>query len=112
MTYVVVASIIAVIVSLIYLGSVWRAFREVSRARRTPHPGGKSAHPAEAGVSALENESWFSWKLLISIILSTAVLIIAGQSASFWNLIPFIAIGSAIAIIVAFSIDSRQASNR
>lgn len=123
MAYVVLASILAVIVSAIYLGCIWKAFREVSRARHEAETGGGPAHPAASAaavspaaaasshgsnLSALEKESWFSWKALISIVMSSAILFIAGRSAFFWNLIPFIAIGSAVAVIFAFSIDFRK----
>jgi len=118
--YVIIASIFAVIVSLVYLGCIWKSFREVSRVLQEAEAGGGSAQPAAsisatassasnaAAFSAPETESWFSWKALISIVASSAILFIAGRSAFFWNLIPFVAIGSAVAVIVAFSIDFRK----
>ncbi|WP_256758437.1 hypothetical protein [Cohnella sp. WQ 127256] len=102
MAYVIVASIISVVVSLIYLGYVWISFRQVKNNRKTE----QSDISSES--SEWESESWFSWKAFISIILSSVILFFLGKSAQFWNFVPFIAIGTAIAVIFALAIDIRK----
>jgi hypothetical protein len=107
MAYVIAATIIALVVSVVYVGSVWASFRQVRSDKKTEGeghaPAAQSSH-ADNG----QNESSFSWKALISIVLSSTILYLAGKSAALWHYIPFIAIGSAIAVIVAFSIDLRK----
>jgi len=102
MVYVIIASVLAVAVSLVYLGYAWASFRQVSQERRQ----GDQASGPES--SDWETESWFSWKAAISIVMSSVILFAVGQSAFVWNLVPFIAIGSAVAIIFAFAIDLRR----
>jgi hypothetical protein len=106
MVYVIAASILSIVVSLVYVGYVWRSFRQVSLERK------QSNHTHEAAApSNWENESWFSWKALISIVMSSVILIVVGQSPFLWNYVPFIAIGSAIAVIFAFSFDLQKNTN-
>lgn len=102
MSYVIAASIISVIVSLIYLGYAWASFKQVSHARRTE----QSDHSSES--TEWENESVFSWKAFISIVMSSFILFLLGKSAVLWTFVPFIAIGTAVAVIFAFSIDLRK----
>jgi hypothetical protein len=101
MVYVIIASVLAVAVSIVYLGYAWASFRQVSRERRQ----GDSDRGQQS--SEWETESWFSWKAMISIVMSSVILFVVGQSAFAWNLVPFIAIGSAVAIIFAFAFDLR-----
>jgi uncharacterized protein (DUF2062 family) len=102
MVYVIVASILSIIVSLIYLGYAWISFLHVRNDRKEEQ---SSISPES---SEWELESWFSWKAFISIILSSVVLFFVGKSAEFWSFVPFIAIGTAIAVIFAFAIDLRK----
>jgi len=102
MVYVIVASIVSVIVSLVYLGYVWVSYQQASRAVKASH----SVEPPES--SEWESQSWFSWKACISIVLSSVILFVVGKSAVLWNYVPFIAIGTAVAIIIAFSFELRK----
>ncbi len=103
MAYVIAASILSVVVSLVYLGYTWAAFRLVKN--------GKEAERPDAS-SEWEAESWFSWKALVSIVLSSVILFLLGKSAEFWNFVPFIAIGTAIAVIFAFALDTGKKGGR
>jgi hypothetical protein len=100
MAYVIAASILSIVVSIVYLGYVWISFRQASQNRNAVRP---DVNPES---SDWESESWFSWKAFISIILSS--LFAVGKSALLWNYVPFIAIGSAVAVILAFSIELRK----
>ncbi|WP_269867477.1 hypothetical protein [Paenibacillus caseinilyticus] len=95
---------ISVIVSLVYLGYVWRSFRLVSQERNASHT------MAASEGTEWQNEKWFSWKAFISIAASSVILFALGKSAVLWNYVPFIAIGSAIAVILAFSIEFKHRS--
>ncbi|GAA0135112.1 hypothetical protein YSY43_19520 [Paenibacillus sp. YSY-4.3] len=105
MAYVIAASFISLVVSLIYLGYVGASFRQVKNDRRRELP---AAAASTEDASEWESEAPFSWKAMISILLSSVILFLMGKSAAFWNYVPFIAIGSAVAVIFAFTIDLRK----
>lgn len=106
MAYVIAASFISIVVSLVYLGYVGASFRQVKEEKR--REGDSELPPTLEEASEWESESPFSLKAFISIILSSVILFFVGKSPVFWNFIPFIAIGSAVAVIFAFSRDLRK----
>ncbi|WP_019637179.1 hypothetical protein [Paenibacillus fonticola] len=108
MAYVIAASFISIVVSLIYLGYVGASFRQVKNDRKRDQLDAVPASEASYEASEWESESPFSWKALISIFLSSVILFLMGKSAVFWSYVPFIAIGSAVAVIFAFTIDLRR----
>ncbi|MDG0794218.1 hypothetical protein OMP38_27810 [Cohnella ginsengisoli] len=102
MVYVTISIVVGALISLAYLVNVWISFRQVSRDRQSEQRGRAS----EAAVA--EDEAWFSWKAFVSIVASSAILYSIGKWAFLWNYVPFIAIGSAVAVIAAFTFERRK----
>jgi hypothetical protein len=103
MIYVVVGIVISVIVSVLYIGSIWSAFRRVKEESQQS----LRKETASEELSQLEQERVFSWKALASIVLSSLILFLIGKYPIVWNLVPFITIGTSVAIIAAFALEFR-----
>ena len=104
-----IASVVGVIVGIVYITLGVQAF---FRVRKDVLALAASGESADLDVAALEanDAAGFSWKALGAVLVSTSVIALLGVSPVFWYLPPILAIGSAVAVIAAFMIDRRSAS--
>lgn len=89
--------------SVTAVGYVALAARSFVRTRRRMLAG---AH--QTAVVSPEQESgsrWIGWKALAGVVASTLVLVAISVSPTAWYLLPFLAIGSSLAVITAFLVD-------
>lgn len=97
MTYAIVATVLAVLVSLAYLYVVYdgleRAAREIDSK---PDP-----DPDWASYARLD------YKVLIGIVGSTGLIFSLGIAPVLWHWVPFAGIAAAVGIIIAFIIEKR-----
>jgi hypothetical protein len=104
MTLFYLALALAVVVGAGYLALVGDAFLRVRRQILADEPAGDA--DADYGAQA----RGFTWKALGGVAASTAVLALISATPSAWYLLPFLSIGSAVAVVVAFLIDRRATS--
>jgi hypothetical protein len=112
MAFFYIALIIGAGVAVIYL---WLVIAEFRRVRREFTAGGTGAALAavrdEDRPEVYERQGRnFSWMAGGGVVISTSLLALASVTASAWYVLPFLAIGSAIAVILAFLVDRREAA--
>jgi len=77
-------------------------YREFQRARNThSEPGG----PNDETAVFEEQEGKFTWVALAGVVVSTSLLVLVSVSGAAWYLLPFLSLGSALAVVVAFLVD-------
>jgi hypothetical protein len=100
--------IVAVVVAALY---VTLAVRTFLRTRREVLALAASDDTPEIDTTGLEDSGGtFAWKALGGVVASTSVIVLLGVSPLFWYLPVILAIGTAVAVIVAFTIDFRSAA--
>lgn len=97
MTYAIIATVLAVMVSIAYLYVVYDGLERAAR---------------EIDSEQDSNPDWDSYirldyKVLISIVGSTALIFSLSISPVFWQWVPFAGIAAAVGIIIAFIIEKR-----
>lgn len=98
---------VGVVVGIAYVTLAVQAF---FRVRKDVLALAASGETADLDVEALEanGAGSFSWKALGAVAASTSVIALLGVSPVFWYLPAILAVGSAIAVTVAFVIDARS----
>jgi hypothetical protein len=107
-----IAVICGALVAVAYLALGVRAFMLV---RRDVLAAAARGIPDDIGELPDEAHRGFVWKALGGVCASTLVIVLLGVNSVFWYLPIILAIGSAMAVIVAFLVDSRptaSAANR
>jgi hypothetical protein len=104
MTAFYIALVLGVLVAIAYLGL---GFEELQRARRTY---GESADPV-AGSDLDAQGRGFTWVALGGVVVSTTLLVLISHSSWSWYLLPFLSLGSALAVVVAFVVDRDEAAS-
>lgn len=109
--------VIAVVVAVVYVTLAVQSFLRVRRdVLRTRGANGDlalaaSGETAEIDTTGLDDDgTGFTWKALGAVVVSTSVIVLLGVSPVFWYLPVILAIGTAVAVIAAFIIDSRSAA--
>ena len=108
-----IAVVVGSVVSVIYITLGVQAFFRVRKDVLARASAGEMAgETADLDIDGLEanNAGTFSWKALLAVVASTSVIALLGVSPVFWYLPAILAIGSAVAVIVAFLIDRRSVS--
>lgn len=97
-------------VAIAYLAVIYRGFGK-SKAEMAAHGG------AQLGEVTLtedrvfkEQESGIVWKSAAGLILSGVVLWLVSISAGVWYAVPFLGLGTSLAVILAFILDKDDAS--
>jgi hypothetical protein len=103
-----IAVVVGLVVSAVYITLAVQAF---FRVRKDVLAMAASGETADLDIDALEENDAgsFTWKALAAVVASTSVIALLGVSPVFWYVPAILAIGSAVAVIVAFLIDSRSA---
>ncbi|WP_300732175.1 hypothetical protein [Pseudomonas sp.] len=99
MTYAIVAALLAVLISVVYLYYVFDGIQRASR---------------EMDSAAEESYDWASYtrinfKVLNSIIGSIVLIYLLTVAPIFWYLVPFAGLAAAVGVIIAFIIEQRSA---
>ncbi|ADT97236.1 MULTISPECIES: hypothetical protein [Mycolicibacterium] len=101
-----IAVIAGVAIGIVYVALGIQTFLRVRRDILTSDG---DAGPDSAGE--LEGAATtFTWKAGAAVIASTSVIVLLGVDSVFWYLPAILAIGSAVAVTVAFLIDRRVAA--
>jgi hypothetical protein len=103
-----ISLIAGAVVSLAYLIAVWRGL--ISAKQEMARYGGAQIGEIKAVDDQVfrAQESGILWKSVAGVVLSTAALVVLILSPSFWYLVPFLGIGTAVAVIAAFAVESRS----
>jgi hypothetical protein len=105
MTVAYVALLLGLIVTIAYLVTIYRGFGK-SKAEMAAHGG------AQLGEVLLVDDQVFKdqevgvvWKASAGLVLSVVVLWLISASASVWYAVPFLGLGTSLAVICAFILD-------
>ncbi|UNB53490.1 hypothetical protein [Mycolicibacterium sp. YH-1] len=99
--------VIAVVVAIVYVTLAVQSFLRVRRDVLALAASGETAQIDTTGLD--DDGTGFAWKALGAVVVSTSVIVLLGVSPVFWYLPVILAIGTAVAVIAAFIIDSRSA---
>jgi uncharacterized membrane protein len=104
------ALILGLIVAIAYLIVIYRGFG-ISKAEMAAHGG------AQLGEVVLVDDRVFKeqevgviWKASAGLVLSVIVLWLISASAAAWYAVPFLGLGTSVAVIVAFLLDKDAVS--
>jgi hypothetical protein len=99
------ALILGIIITIAYLVAIYLGFGK-SKAEMAAHGG------AQLGEVSLVDDRVFKdqevgliWKASAGLVLSVIVLWLISASASIWYVVPFLGLGTSLAVIVAFVLD-------
>ena len=103
------ALVLGVVVTVAYLAVIYRGFAK-SKAEMAAHGG------AQLGEVQLvedrvfkEQEVGIFWKAATGLVLSIVILWLISVNASIWYAVPFLGLGTSLAVIVAFILDKDPA---
>jgi hypothetical protein len=98
---------IGAVVGVVYLALVADAFTRSRREFVAGAPADVAGDPDGPEVYEQQGRN-FGWMALGGVVVSTTLLVGASIASWTWYILPFLGIGSAIAVIVAFVIDRRE----
>ena len=102
-----IAVVVGAVVAVAYIGLGVQAFGQVRRTvLADAAAGGTDSLPADSGDST--PEGGFTLKAIGAVVSSTLVIALLGFSAVFWYVPAILAIGSAVAVVVAFLIERKS----
>jgi len=102
MTAFYIALVLGGIVAVAYIAL---GFEEFQRARRTYGESGGVASDDDLDAQG----RGFTWVALGGVVVSTTLLVLISHTSWAWYLLPFLSIGSALAVVVAFVVDREDA---
>jgi hypothetical protein len=100
MTAFVIALAVGIVTAIAYVALAARA---LARVRRQVLGAGPDL-PERAHVYDGQRDG-FTWKAAGGVIASTLVIVLISTGSAWWYLVPFLAIGSSLAVIAAFLLD-------
>jgi hypothetical protein len=95
-----IALVVGLVTAVAYIAL---AARELTRVRRNVLAG--TADTVDAPDVYDGQAAGFAWKASAGVVASTLVIVLISAGSGWWYLVPFLAIGSSLAVIVAFLID-------
>jgi hypothetical protein len=100
-----IALVVGTVIAAAYLTL---GYQEFQRARRTYN----DPAPADDHTQVIaEQEGKFTWVALGGVVVSTGLLVLVSVSGSAWYILPFLSLGSALAVVVAFAVDREGSSS-
>jgi len=93
-------------VAVAYLYLVKDAFERVRRDYYSEAAG----VPRAAEVDYESQGRGFSWVAGAGVVASSSLLVLASYTSVVWYVLPFLAIGAAVAVVAAFLVDRREAA--
>lgn len=104
MTAFFIALVLGTLVAIAYLTLGYEEFR---RARRTYDASAETASDDDLDAQG----RGFTWVALGGVIASTTLLVLISHTSWAWYILPFLSIGSALAVVVAFLVDRDRADD-
>jgi hypothetical protein len=101
-----IAAVLGAVTAVLYLGLALRAFLRVRRtvlAGKADELGDDATYARQGGD--------FTWKAGAGVVASISVIAALSLGGGWWYLVPFLAIGSAVAVVVAFLYDELTATD-
>jgi hypothetical protein len=98
-----IAVLLGVVTGVVYVACVLRSFRQARRELLAD-----SAVPSGVPSTTRSTDYKYAWKALGGVGMSTFIVVMLSVSPTAWSLVPFLAIGSSIAVITAFFIDHKE----
>src|SRR4051812_29766513 len=105
MTAFYLALVVGTVVAIVYVALAGRAFWRVRTQVLAPQPTTVDTE-SDAGYAA--QGRGFAWKATGGVVASTLILVGVSITPAAWYLLPFLAIGSSVAVVVAFLVDRRS----
>lgn len=102
MTAFYIALVLGGLVAVTYIAL---GYEEFQRARRTY---GEEVESATDGDLDAQGRG-FTWVALGGVVVSTTLLVLISHTSWAWYVLPFLSIGSALAVVVAFLVDRDEA---
>jgi hypothetical protein len=99
-----IAAVVGAITAVLYLGLALRSFL---RVRRRILGGAADELGTDATYDGQGGD--FTWKAGLGVVISITLIACLSLGGGWWYLVPFLAIGSAIAVVVAFLYDEMTA---
>jgi hypothetical protein len=100
-----VAVIAGIAVTLVYIAMVYLGFRK-SKVEMAAHGGAQLGEVSLVGDEIFDEQvGGLFWKGAAGLVLSVIALWLISVSASVWYLVPFLGLGTSLAVITAFLID-------
>jgi hypothetical protein len=97
-----IALVLGGLIAIAYVGL---GFEEFQRARRT-----YGETPEAVSDSDLDEQGrGFTWVALGGVVVSTTLLVLISHWSWSWYVLPFLSVGSALAVVVAFLVDREEA---
>lgn len=108
---VVVGGVVVVAYTTLAVQAFTRVRRDILIARASGEPTDLAAETFDTeGPFDTEGQGVFTWKAGLAVVASTAVIVLLGLDPVFWYLPAILAVGTAVAVIIAFVIDHRSAA--
>lgn len=104
-----IAVVVGVAVAVAYIALAVATFLRVRTDVLALAAAGETAELDVATLDEAESGT-FTWKALGAVVVSTGVITLLGVSPIFWYIPAILAIGTAVAVVVAFLIDRRSAA--
>ena len=105
MTAFYIALVLGAVISVAYVGL---GYAEFQRARRT-----YGASTVTAGDDDLDAQGrGFTWVALGGVVVSTTLLVLISHTSWAWYILPFLSLGSALAVVAAFVVDREEAETQ
>lgn len=99
------ALVTGIVVAIAYLVVIFHGFRK-SKAEMAAHGGAQLGEVQIVGDSVFDDqESGIIWKAAAGLILSGVVLWLVTLSPAVWYAVPFLGLGTSLAVIAAFQLD-------
>lgn len=97
-----------IVVAIAYIVSVWRGLTN-AKAEMIRHGGAQIGEIQETEDQIFfDQEVGSLYKSAAGVVLSTVALVLLILSPTLWYLVPFLSIGTAIAVIAAFIVEERS----
>ncbi len=106
MTLVIAAVVAGAVVATAYVALALESFRRVRRELASSAAHDASASSSAPGADELGPGS-VAWRAGAGVIASTCLIVAISHAASAWYILPYLAIGSSLAVITAFMLDRR-----
>jgi hypothetical protein len=90
--------------SIIAIAYVALGYGEFKRARQTY---GETAAAADADDLDAQGRG-FTWVALGGVVVSTTLLVLISHTSWAWYILPFLSLGSALAVVTAFVVDREE----
>jgi hypothetical protein len=106
-----IALVAGTAIAIVYITLVLRAFLRLRRSVIDGTAASTASSTAEDSAEGYEQQGRnFGWKAGAGVVASTGLLALVSLTSWAWYILPFLGLGSSIAVIAAFLIDRKEAA--